>query len=554
MTVLVPDPEGRTESEVITDYDTLTYEEYLSEPEEEVGFMTNLRNAFWSLVSLRIKARLGWVSWDDIPIAELDRERLWSTVGEPIHHVSLEFFKSVSLERSFQMDCSTRNYRRMPFLSAMLFLVPAAATWIRFQVDRRQSFCEHLSYIEYVCLDPAFGLFIVSAIQLFLYYYKRTDTEWLIRNFQTIQTTMAVIAVTSMVAWMYVAPVIWEASFLWPFEETLQIAIIYAMLVALIKMTWSHTVYISLLLMVEILCLRWIATGKAAHRRQCWFADPLSSITFLTCVTTLVCTVRYLKERLMRKDFVLSHALVVESDRTQRLLNNVLPQRVADQLKDLNGDSPQSPECMFNELVLAERHPAVTIVFCDIINFTALSATTPPFQLIEMLNSIFSAFDDIAQAEGLEKIKTIGDAYMAAAGAPDNNPMHAEAACRFALRITNYMAAVGPVQIRCGVDSGPVLAGVVGSRRFAYELWGSCVEGAKDMERGSKANAVRISASTRAALKEAQSLGCFEVESDDEGRIFVTSESDEGRERAFSALPRRRGFKRRLSSSAGRSA
>jgi class 3 adenylate cyclase len=554
MTILNPDYPEHAEDGAATDYTegSTTHDQVSSALTEETSLMGKVRSAFWSLVSLRIKSNLGWVTWEDIPVAILDRHKIWTSVGQPIHPVSLEFFNDSSLERSFQIDAATQSYRRMPLFSAILWMAPVMSTWIRFQVDRRQTADEHLSFVEYFLLDPSIGFIFLSLIQMIMYFAKRTDPEWLISHFQRIQHILAISGSAAMITWMYIAPVVFAQQYRWPFEETLQIAIIYTMLVGLLKLTWTHTMYVSLLVLAEVLGLRWIATGHIAHRKQCWFKDGLYSVTFLACITIVSCTVNYLMERIIRKDFVLSYSLVQESDRTEKLLNNILPQKIADQLKDLNAENPQPPEFMFQELVLAERHSSVSVVYADIINFSVLSTTTPPSQLISMLNSIFSAFDDIAQAEGLEKIKTIGDAYVAAAGVPENNPMHAAAACRFALRICNYMAAVGPVQIRVGVDTGPVVAGVVGSRRFAYELWGRCVDGANKMEQGSRANAVRISQNTKAALREAKALNCFEVESDDEGRIFLTSESDEGRIRAFSALPRRRGFNRRLSSSAGR--
>jgi len=166
--------------------------------------------------------------------------------------------------------------------------------------------------------------------------------------------------------------------------------------------------------------------------------------------------------------------LAEERETSELLLRNVLPAEIAERLKRGEG-------------VIAEDLDAVTILFADIEGFTRLSAGMPPEQLVRLLDRIFSAFDALADLEGLEKIKTIGDAYMVVGGAPVPRVDHAEAIARLALAMRDALApiAVGAfegLRMRIGIDTGPVVAGVIGTRKFSYDLWGDTVNTASRME------------------------------------------------------------------------
>jgi adenylate cyclase len=172
--------------------------------------------------------------------------------------------------------------------------------------------------------------------------------------------------------------------------------------------------------------------------------------------------------------------LEFEQERSERLLLNILPRPVADRLK-------QSPEA------IAERFEEVTVLFADIASFTPLSAQIPPEELVRLLNQVFSLFDGLAEKHGLEKIKTIGDAYMAVAGLPTPRPDHVEAAANMALEMQRQLAHLedGKLRVRIGLHTGPVVAGVIGQKKFSYDLWGDTVNTASRMEAQGVAGAIQ---------------------------------------------------------------
>ena len=194
--------------------------------------------------------------------------------------------------------------------------------------------------------------------------------------------------------------------------------------------------------------------------------------------------------------------IVVEQKRSERLLLNVLPQAIAERLKGRREEIGDSfPE------VIADSFPEVTVLFADIVGFTKFSTGVSPEQLVILLNEIFSDYDTIADNRGLEKIKSIGDAYMAAAGLPIPVDNHAVLAAHMALDMVDALARFNErsghrLQIRIGLNSGPVVAGVIGKRRFIYDLWGAAVNTASRMESHGVAGRVQITEATRSRLGE----------------------------------------------------
>jgi guanylate cyclase len=186
-------------------------------------------------------------------------------------------------------------------------------------------------------------------------------------------------------------------------------------------------------------------------------------------------------------------ALEAERERSERLLLNVLPKPIAERLKAQTG-------------VIAEHYDSVSVLFADLVGFTERSAVMAPAELVALLDQIFSAFDRLADAEGVEKIKTIGDAYMVAAGLPEPRNDHVEATARMALAMRDEIAAIGErtgqswLAVRIGIDTGPAVAGVIGRRKFIYDLWGDTVNTASRMESHGVPGEIQVTAHVADAL------------------------------------------------------
>ncbi len=186
--------------------------------------------------------------------------------------------------------------------------------------------------------------------------------------------------------------------------------------------------------------------------------------------------------------------LNMEKERSESLLLNILPESIAQQLKQ-------------SRTSIAEHFDEVTILFADIVDFTTLSERLKPIELVDLLNCIFSEFDELVESVKLEKIKTIGDAYMVAAGLPVRRPDHAEAIADMALamqqRISAFSALTGEnVQIRIGINTGMVVAGVIGTKKFIYDLWGDAVNVASRMESSSQPGRIQVTTATYNLLKD----------------------------------------------------
>ncbi|WP_204151120.1 adenylate/guanylate cyclase domain-containing protein [Leptolyngbya sp. CCY15150] len=191
--------------------------------------------------------------------------------------------------------------------------------------------------------------------------------------------------------------------------------------------------------------------------------------------------------------------LRLEQEKSERLLLNILPQSIADRLKQ----NPSNNR--ISGAAIAEHYDEVTILFADIVGFTQLSSHLPPMELVNLLNSIFSTFDQLAEQLGLEKIKTIGDAYMVAAGLPNPRSDHAEAIADMALEMTAAMQRFEQdlqfdLKLRIGINSGIVVAGVIGQKKFIYDLWGDAVNIASRMESLGEPGGIQVTQATRDRL------------------------------------------------------
>lgn len=205
--------------------------------------------------------------------------------------------------------------------------------------------------------------------------------------------------------------------------------------------------------------------------------------------------------------------LQVEREKSEQLLRNMLPHPVAERMK--NG-----------EVNIADYHPDVTVLVADLVGFTALAAAIDPIQVVNLLNEIFSAFDVVSEQHGLEKIKTIGDAYMAAGGIYSHESDHALAIADLAFLLQKELKRINDqyntaIQMRIGINTGPLVSGVIGRKTFAYDVWGDTVNLACRLESSGQPGRIQVSESTYTRLRHKYKLEKRES-SETEGQEFGT--------------------------------
>jgi class 3 adenylate cyclase len=239
-----------------------------------------------------------------------------------------------------------------------------------------------------------------------------------------------------------------------------------------------------------------------------FFYIPNTIIALLICITTMAYYTRNLETTEI--------ALGVAHEKSETLLNNIMPSVIADRLKD-------------GSITIADGFNEASVLFADIEGFTVFSEAYTPAEVVKMLNGIFSNFDVLVQKHKLEKIKTIGDAYMVAAGIPVYREDHAEALAAFALDVRNafdeYTRANNiQLRLRIGINSGPVIAGVIGRLRFLYDLWGDAVNTASRMESHGIPGEIQVTENTYEILKNKFNLderGIIEVKGKGKMRTYL---------------------------------
>ncbi|HLO15919.1 MAG TPA: adenylate/guanylate cyclase domain-containing protein [Anaerolineales bacterium] len=215
----------------------------------------------------------------------------------------------------------------------------------------------------------------------------------------------------------------------------------------------------------------------------------------------------YHLERYTRRDFLQKYTIQEQRDQADRLLYNVLPESIAERLK-------QSSE------TIAEEFNSASVLFADIVNFTPISARFAPHEVVDMLNDLFSRFDELVDKYDVEKIQVAGDAYMVAAGVPTPRHDHATVLAELALdmldcvRQGDFLGGKHPVEIRIGLNSGSLLAGVIGRKKYYYTLWGDMVNIASRMQSHGESGRIQITRATYELLKddfECQHIGKIDI-------------------------------------------
>jgi class 3 adenylate cyclase/signal transduction histidine kinase len=194
------------------------------------------------------------------------------------------------------------------------------------------------------------------------------------------------------------------------------------------------------------------------------------------------------RKRFRDRERAFTNQLRSEKEKTEALLLNILPKTIVDRMRR-------------GELVIADRFDEVTVLFSDLVGFTNLASRLSPTRTINLLNELFTSFDRLATEFGLEKIKTIGDAYMAAGGLPESRPDHAVAVAEMASKMVEVVTETGvtagePLEVRIGMHSGDVVAGIIGRHKFIYDVWGDTVNTASRLESCGLPGRIHISEST----------------------------------------------------------
>ncbi|MBI3362799.1 MAG: adenylate/guanylate cyclase domain-containing protein, partial [Chloroflexi bacterium] len=236
---------------------------------------------------------------------------------------------------------------------------------------------------------------------------------------------------------------------------------------------------------------------------------PLVVLIFFVMNVGVVSSIAYILLEFFvgQKDTFLS-LLRVEQAKAESLLLNVLPKEIAAILKN-------------EQRTIADQYEGASILFADLVGITPLTAEMEPMAMVDLLNEVFSYFDSLAEKYGVEKIRTIGDSYMVAAGVPRPRPDHAQALAGMALEMRDYcdsraLQGGKPLQFRIGINSGPVVAGVIGRRKFLYDLWGDAVNTASRMESHGTAGKIHITRDTYELIKD-------EFICEPRGRVLVKS-------------------------------
>jgi adenylate cyclase len=230
--------------------------------------------------------------------------------------------------------------------------------------------------------------------------------------------------------------------------------------------------------------------GGGRSALPAWFESTMIALN----VTVAGAVVFMLLVQFVRQREEALSALRIEQDRAESLLLNILPRSIADRLK---ADSA----------TIADQFAAASILFADVVDFTELSDSLEPAEVVGILDRLFTHFDVLADRYGVEKIKTIGDCYMVAAGVPTTRADHARVMALMAIDMRDAMRspdAVGSLglEIRIGINSGPVVAGVIGRKRFLYDLWGDAVNTASRMESQGTPGQIQVTGATYELLKD----------------------------------------------------
>ena len=404
----------------------------------------------------------------------------------PMRTVSLRFLDDAQ-ERAFWLDFARARHRYVKMGVVLLGVLYSSFAWVD-----AVAFPEHLRALAWTRLGVVVPLMMASwpvvLMERFRPLYERRVQEVLL--WLGVVSTGGILAMGALVSR--------HASVLETIVGTLGFLVTLTFLYGFTQLRFLYSAILGL------------GTTAAGLYFLIWNLEVptflwLAVVTFGLAVNGSGLWVSRTLELLARSAFVQAQAISLERERSEQLLSNALPAEIARRLRDDDAALGAEREA------LAEGHEAVTVLVADLVGFTPLAERLSESELARLLDKLFTVFDSLGDELGVEKIKTLGDAWIAAAGAPTPRADHAEATCRLAVAMLSAVdelrAATGvEVNVRIGVHTGPAVAGVIGQLRFAYDLWGDAVDGAKAMEASSAPGRARISRSTRALLPETVAL------------------------------------------------
>ncbi|MBW3625297.1 MAG: adenylate/guanylate cyclase domain-containing protein [Armatimonadetes bacterium] len=369
------------------------------------------------------------------------------------------------LERPFQSGYYTRYRRTLRFLS-LLFCALACLFIVR----------DLFREIEYARILIGFGIPILLFLALFaLTFLRGFERYWqpyfVLASVLVMPLILSVNAQHIRESEFYITDKARMSNFL-------AVLLVYVVAFSVIRLQF---LWATLMYMAFIGAGIWIGgTCLQASAEVMWDFCQLAFVVQLALMLTAL-----VQERLHRDAFLANHLLDLERAKSERLLMNVLPAAIAARLKD-------SVE------IIADDHPEVTVLFADVSDFTPFAANRPAREVLHYLNEIFSRFDRRVEEHGLEKIKTVGDCYMAIAGAPTPRADHLEATVRLALEMREETERLSrewgfPVRCKIGLHAGPLVAGVIGEKRFLYDVWGDTVNTASRLETHGVAGKIQVS-------------------------------------------------------------
>ncbi len=473
------------------------------------------------------------LEWGDIGYDKLNRKSVWRKFGQTLHFLTLEF-ADVSLEKGYQLDYAQRSLVYVQ-MSGVLVAMICALIYGKLLQDNPLTNCTVGESIVSESLFYMMILGVLRSIATIAVYLYRPYMDWVLSNFQLYQYCWAFVGVFTSLTFFYFNPSPHCAGSTGGEASTCSVLVV--LVAVFYRLRFIYLLAVFLLGLVYMLAVRWFSE----FAMMMGVMDPV--IMWASAIGSLLTV--YLVEVVLRKDFVQSLAVTTESQRSDRLLRNVLPKRIIDILKKrqdsagntgaganqsaLGGTVGPGATALFTRAgnpvntstnwltkppsqthvvvggnaasrfdsricgtslantAIAEAFDSVTILFADVVGFTKISSRVTPEQLVLLLNELFTVFDNIADQNGLEKVKTIGDAYMSAGGLPTPHPLHAHAAARMGLQMLEAVQMFcddqgNPLLLRIGMHSGSCVAGVIGRRKFIYDVWGDCVNTASRME------------------------------------------------------------------------